>query len=409
MNQCTETADSLERFPSVQAAAGKDKINLALFWPKDGKINFVDEMVLSLDRDRYNVIFIYLSGYGVDRSPVKEAGYEAFCLSNMKRINAFRPSILLNLVRILKQHNVHILHCHRHKPSVYGALAGMFAKTPVVLSHVHGLSRTRNLGRRLFNFLAFRKVNRIIGCAESVREDVLKNNPSLRREKVIALENSIDFGRFADPSITRAQAKSKLSEVPASAFVYGTVARFGPYKGHSFLIKAFERVREQVPSAHLILAGDGPLKEEIQEQAARAGLDDSVHFLGRRNDVPRLLRAMDAFVLPSVGSEGMPLVILEAMAAGVPCIASSLSGIPEIINDDDVGFLVPPGDDNALAEAMTALANSPEQKRNTLIENARERVRTNFSHNVVKEKLANIYEMEMNGNYEIDRRKKSKV
>lgn len=393
----------------MQSAAGKGRINLALLWPKYGKVTFVDEMILSLNRDRFNVIFIYLSGYGAGRNLLEEAGFEVFYLSDIKRINAFRLSILLRLIRILKDHKIDILHCHRHKPSFYGALAATFAKTPVVLSHVHGLSRTRNAGRRLLNFLAFRKVNRIIGCAESVREDVLKNNPSVRREKVIALENSIDFERFANAPITKAQAKSKLTEVPAGAFVYGTVARFGPYKGHSFLIEAFERVRRRVPSAHLILAGDGPLKERIQRQAAEAGLGDSVHFLGRRDDIPGLLKAMDAFVLPSIGSEGMPLVILEAMAAGAPCIASSLSGIPEVINDDDVGFLVPPGDDNALAEAMIALANTLEQKRRIIVEKAKERVRTSFNHHVVKEKLANIYEMEMNGNYEIDRRKKSKV
>ena len=211
---------------------------------------------------------------------------------------------------------------------------------------------------------------------------------------MIALENSVDFERFADVPITKIEAKSKLANVPVEAFVYGTVARFGLYKGHSFLIKAFEKVRKQVPSARLILAGDGPLKEEIQEQAAKAGLDDSVHFLGRRDDIPKLLRAMDTFVLPSIGSEGMPLVILEAMAAGVPCIASSLSGIPEVINSSDVGFLVPPRDENALAEAMVTLANIPEQKLKDLTEKAKERIRKVFNHNITRAKLAKLYENE---------------
>jgi glycosyltransferase involved in cell wall biosynthesis len=373
----------------------KDKINLALLWPKNSVAGTsLNDLVLRLEKDRFSVIFIYLSGYGVDENLMEEAGYDAFCLSNIKRINAFRLSILLKLIRVLKEHKVDILHCHRHKPSFYGALAGVFAKTPVVLSHVHGLSRTRNAGRRLLNFFLFRRVNRIIGCARSVRDDVLRNNPSIGPEKVIALENSIDFERFANASITKTEAKSKLSGVPADAFVYGTVARFGPYKGHRFLIKAFEKVRRQVPSAHLILAGEGPLKAEIQQQAVDASLHDSVHFLGRRDDIPRLLRAMDAFVLPSIGSEGMPLVILEAMAAGVPCIASSLSGIPEVINGSDVGLLVPPKDDNALAEAMITLANAPEHKLKGIIERAKERTRKHFAHDVLGAKLAKLYEDE---------------
>lgn len=389
---------------------GIEKINLALLWSKYSSIGTsLNDLILRLDKDRFNVIFIYLTSHGVEKNLIEEAGYEVFYLSNIEFIKAFRFSILFRLVKILKENNIDILHCHRHKSSFYGALAGMLAKTPVVLSHVHGLSRTRNLGRRVVNFFLFKRFNRIIGCAKSVRDDVLKDNPSVAQEKVIALENSVDFECFADVPITKIEAKNKLADVPVDAFVYGTVARFGPYKGHSFLIKAFEKVRKQVPSARLILAGDGPLKEKIQEQAAKAGLDDSVHFLGRRDDIPKLLRAMDTFVLPSIGSEGMPLVILEAMAAGVPCIASSLSGIPEVINSSDVGLLVPPTDENALAEAMITLANTPKQKLKDLIEKARERVRTIFNHDVVKKKLENTYEMEMNNYYESNRRQKGNI
>jgi len=374
---------------------GKEKINLALLWSRYSSTGTsLNDLILRLDKNRFNVIFIYLTCHGVEKNLIEEAGYKVFYLSNIEFIKAFRFSILFRLVKILKENNIDILHCHRHKSSFYGALAGIFAKTPVVLSHVHGLSRTRNLGRRVVNFFLFKRFNRIIGCAKSVRDDVLKDNPSVAQEKVIALENSVDFERFADVPITKIEAKSKLADVPVDAFVYGTVARFGPYKGHSFLIKAFEKVRKQVPSARLILAGDGPLKEKIQEQATKAGLDDSVHFLGRRDDIPKLLRAMDTFVLPSIGSEGMPLVILEAMAAGVPCIASSLSGIPEVINSSDVGFLVPPRDENALAEAMVTLANMPEEKLKDLTEKAKERIRKVFNHNIVRAKLSKLYENE---------------
>ena len=374
---------------------GKDKINLALFWPKySSESTSLNDLVLRLDKDRFNVIFIYLTSYGVEKNLIEEAGYKVFYLSNIEFIKALRFSILFRLVKVLKENNIDILHCHRHKASVYGAIAGTLVKTPVILSHVHGLSRTRNFGRRVVNFILFKRFNRIIGCAKSVRDDVLKNNPSVTPEKVITLINSVDFERLADVTINKSEAKSKLIDVPIGAFVYGTVARFGPNKGHSFLIEAFEKVRRQVPSAQLIFAGDGPLEEEIKKQSSKADLDDSVHFLGRRDDIPKLLRAMDTFVLPSIGSEGMPLVILEAMAAGIPCIASSLSGIPEIINSSEFGFLVPPKDSNALAEAMIKLANTPEQKLKCLIEGAKERIRNVFDHKIVRASLAKLYEDE---------------
>lgn len=387
----------------------KDKINLALLWTKYiSNITSVNDLVLGLDKKRFNAIFIYLSGYGVDKNLIEKAGYEVFYLSNIERINTFRFSILFRLVRILKEHNVDILHCHRYKPSFYGTLAGMFAKTPVILSHVHGLGRTRNIRRKLLNFFLFKKVNRIIGCAQSVKEDVLKNNPTIEPEKVIALENSVDFERFANVSTSKEDAKQMLG-LPSDALVFGTVARFGLYKGHSFLISAFERVKKQVPLAHLILVGDGPLKEEIQQQVAEAGLDESVHFLGRRDDIPKLLRAIDVFVLPSIGSEGMPLVILEAMVAGVPCIASLLSGIPEVINNGDVGFLVPPGDSAVLAQVMISAANMPKDKLEELTKKAQNRVRHFYSHDVVVKKLENIYKTEVTHYYESNRRQKSNV
>ena len=373
----------------------KDKINLALFWPKySNTVTSLNDLVLGLDKEHYKVIFIYLSDYGVEKNLIEKAGYEVFYLSNLELINAFRLSILFKLIKILKEHQIDILHCHRHKPSFYGALAGIFGKTPVVLSHVHGLSRTRNIGRRFLNYFLFKQFDKIIGCANSVRDDVLKNNPSVDHKKVVALENSVDFERLADVTITKIEAKSKVANVPVDAFVYGTVARFGLYKGHNYLIKAFETVKKQIPSAYLILVGDGPLRDEIQQQVKNSNLDDSVCFLGRRDDVPKLLRAMDAFVLPSVGSEGMPLVILEAMAAGAPCIASSLSGIPEVINRSDVGFLVPPRDEKALAEAMITIAKMPEQKLKDLAERAKERIRNIFDHKIVRAKLAKLYEDE---------------
>ena len=127
-----------------------------------------------------------------------------------------------------------------------------------------------------------------------------------------------------------------------------------------------------------------------------------MHFLGQRDDIPKLLRAIDVFVLPSIGSEGMPLVILEAMAAGVPCIASLLSGIPEVINsgNGDVGFLVPPGDSTVLAQAMISAANTPKDKLEELTKKAQNRVRHFYSHDVVVKKLENIYETELTHYYE---------
>jgi len=371
----------------------KGKINLALMWPEyDGGVTSVNDLILGLDRDRFNVIFIYLSGYGVDRNILEEKGYEVFYLSNIKLINAFRFSILFKLVKILKDHKIDLLHCHSHKPTVYGVMAARLAGTPVVLSHVHGLGRSGHLRRKLTNYLLSRRCSRIISVANGVKEDVLGNNWRMPAEKVTVLENSVDYGRFAHVSVARADARRMLGLSP-EAFVFGTVGRLAPTKGLGFLIEAFSIVKKDIPSAELILLGNGPCREELERQASKTSCPDSIHFLGHRDHIEQLYRAMDVFVLSSV-AEGMPRAILEAMAAGVPCIATEVGGIPEIFPSRDVGRLVPARDSNALAAGMIDLAQTPAGRLQQLAEKANERVRRLYSHEVVRKKLVNLYERE---------------
>lgn len=386
----------------------KDKITIALLWPKySGKVTSVNDLVLGLDKRRFEVIFIYLTGYGKSSNFLEEAGYEVFYLSNIERISVFSFSILLRLAKILKEHNVDILHCHRHKPTVYGVTAAVIAKTPVIMAHVHGLRRSRNFRRKLINFLLFKKLNRIIAVANSVKKDVLRNNWFLSDEKIFVLENSVDYERFADLSISKKNAKQMLG-LPSDVFVFGTVGRLAPTKALSYLIEAFSKVKEQQPSAHLVLIGDGQCRAELELQASNVSCRNSIHFLGYRDNIELLLRGMDAFVLSSV-AEGMPRVILEAMASGVPCIATEVGGIPEIINGDQVGFLVPPRDSRALAGAMIELAKMSEKNRQKLIDNARLKVYSCYSHQMVMKRLEKIYETEVTLYYESNRRQKSNI
>jgi len=374
------------------------KITIALLWSKySGKVTSVNDLVLGFDKERFNVIFIYLRGHGDEKNLLKEAGYEVFYLSNIERINTFRFSILFKLVRILKEHNVDIIHCHAHKSTVYGTVAAVLAKTPVVMAHVHGLGRSRNFRRKLMNFLLFKKINRIVPVAESVKEDVLKNNWSVPEEKITVLENSIDYGRFADVSISKEDAKRILG-LASDAFVFGTVGRLAPTKGLSYLIEAFPKVKEQKPSAQLVLFGDGPCRAELEQQASNMSCRDSIHFLGHRDNIEQLLRGMDVFVLSSV-AEGMPRAILEVMAAGIPCIATEVGGIPEIISGNNVGILVPPKDSESLAEAMVNVANLTDEKLEKQVVKAQNRVRQFYSHQVVREKVRKLYESELKTSY----------
>ncbi len=373
----------------------KNKITLAMLLAKyGGNVTSVNDLVLGLNKERFNVIFIYLSGIGADDDFIKKTGYDVFYLAGAERLKGFRFSILSRLIRILKRSNVDIIHCHGHKATVYGAIASRFVRVPVVIAHVHGLNRSKYLRRKIANFFLFKWIDRIICVANSVREDVLKNNWSLSADKVSVLENSVDYKRFADVSISKADAKRML-DVPSNAFVFGTVGRLVPTKGQLYLIEAFAKVKQKLPKSVLLLVGGGRLENVLKREASKTDFGESIHFLGLRTDVPQGLKALDVFVFPSV-NEGFGLALVEAMAAGVPCIATEVGGIPEIINTENVGILVPPTDADALAQAMFKVANMPKDRLDRLIQNAQNRVKQVYSHDVVREKLKNLYEDEFN-------------
>jgi len=370
------------------------KITVALFLGKNvGGVTSVSELVLGLDEKRFDVMFIYLSGYGDEANRKEINGRKVFYLSDKRHVRTFNLSIFLKLAGVLKEQKIDIIHCQTHKTLLYGTLAAMIARTPVVLAHVHGLNRSRGLRRKLTNLLLFRRVNKIIPVANKVKDDVLRSNWFLSEDKLSVLENSVDFERFANVSISKQQARILLG-LPPHAFVFGSIGRLAPTKGFSFLIEAFAKLKRQMPSAQLIFIGDGPLRNELEQQAAKTIYADSIYFLGHRNNVPELLKALDAFVLSSI-AEGMPRAILEGMAAGVPCIATEVGGISEIINSKDVGILVRPKDSSALAEAMTNVANMSEQELIKLVDKARDRVHRFYSHDVVRGKIRSLYNAEM--------------
>jgi glycosyltransferase involved in cell wall biosynthesis len=357
-----------------------------------GKVTSVDDLVAGLDRDRFEAIFIFLSGRGDEATWMEKAGHKVFYLCPDREIRLFRPSLVCRLTKILRSNGVDVLHCHSHKACSYGVLAGTFAKTPSVLVQVHGLHRARNMRRRLANFFMFRGATRIVAVSQAVKQDILATNWRVPAEKLSVLEDSVDYDRFAHCDISRAQARQMLG-VPPEGTVFGTVGRLTPTKGLPYLIDAFCIVRDQIPGAHLVLLGDGSERAQIERRARESGHGDAIHFLGRRDHIEQLLRGIDVFVLSSV-AEGVGRALLEAMAAGVPAVATRVGGIPEVIDSPEVGLLAPARDPQALAQMMIRMGSMSESQRMAIERAAQERIRRFYSHDVVRDRLRRVYEEE---------------
>lgn len=368
---------------------------VAMMWPEyRGRAPFNAGVITRLNESGFSMRCLYLSKVSDVPNYIEQRGIGVFYAGTGKSRTLNLPSIL-HLARYLKANNVTILHCHHHKATICGVLAATLAGTPVVFSHVHGLNRTRTLLRRLTNRVCLKHVARIIAVSDAARRDVLATNPFLDDDQVVTIRNSTDFERYADVSITGAQAR-KLLDISEDALVFGTVGRLAPTKGQMHLIEAFAEVKKAIPNARLVIVGTGQLKEELEKRAAGLSVADSVIFTGYRSDVPQILRAFDCFVLPSI-AEGMPGALLEAMSASLPCIASAVGGIPEVLTDSLglLGLLVKPRDTIGLKEAMLRCANMSKEDRMAMGKCARDHVEKFHHHNQYAQRLKQLYSEEL--------------
>jgi len=353
-----------------------------------GAATGINDLVVRLDKGRFDVTFMYLQGAPSCENHLEKAGFKVCYLSNKKRIRTFRSSVLFRLIRYLRQNQIDLLHCHAHKATQYGAISGAFLRQLKIIAHIHGLGRSARLRRKIANYLCYAQIDRFLPVANAVGQDLIKSNWHIPASKVTVLENSVDYDKFSKMDVTEKKVR-RLLNIPQDAFVFGAVGRLTPTKGIPYLVDAFAQVKRQFAQAYLLLVGQGPNEQEYRELVKQLDIQDSVCFAGFQQEMEKVYRAMDVFVISSV-AEGMPRVLLEAMASGVPCIGTKVGGIPEVI-DDSTGMLVEAKDRDALAVAMENIVQKSAGEIHELRTSAQERVRTKYSHAIVSERLKNIY------------------
>ena len=239
----------------------------------------------------------------------------------------------------------------------------------------HGwLLKPKQIVYRFLYRLTSRRVSGVIAVSDDVRTSILNRVGSLN-DKIVVIANGVDVDRYGD-SVDRDEVRAELG-LDSNAFVMVMVAMFKEQKGHVYLIEAAAEVLPPHPEARILLIGDGELRPEMERRVHTAHIADAVAFLGSRRDVARILAASDLFVLPSLW-EGLPMALLEAMASGLPCIATTVSGSAQVVVPDVTGLLVPPGDTAALRDAMLAMLAEPVRARQ-MGDAGRRRVTSDFS------------------------------
>ena len=298
-------------------------------------------------------------------------------LETMGRQPGFHPSLARRIARMAKEHRANVMHCHHYSPFVYGVLAGMMCSSRVVYTEHGRLSDAPpSPKRKLANKVFARLPGKIFAVSHDLREHMIGEGFPASRVGVV------HNGIRPQPKLTpqsKADAR-KLLDLPDGPFVFGTVARLDPVKDLTNLISALKRV----DNAMLVIVGDGDERNNLEEAAANA----NVRFTGRRDDVRNLLPAFDVYVNCSI-TEGISVTILEAMATGLPVIATRVGGTPEVVIDGETGLLVPSRDSDALANAMKGmLANT-----GTYGPAGRSRVECNFTMKKMVDQYVQAYGM----------------
>ena len=357
-----------------------------------GDYPLFNQVVQGLSPDTYRHIVLYLRGPVPDNGTLRMDGFDVRELPyRREELRRFRPKVVRRVRQIVKGEGVDIIHAHRHKPTVYASLSAMGIKGVKVVSTVHGMNLYQTIGRRLTARLLYPMVARVVAVSEAVRKDILTCNSWYPPEKAVTIHNGIDIARYARPGASREESR-RFFGLPPDGWLWGTVGRLRPVKCHDILLKAWAKGGLGRLGGSLAIAGSGDLRPQLEALAERLKIDKEVHFLGQVGDIPKFLAGLDGFVLSSQ-REGLCLALIEAMAAGLPVVATAAGGIPELVeplHKETNAFLVPPKQPEPLSKAMSEVMKWNESRREASRDATRKRA-CEFDRRFMIRKVDSLY------------------
>ena len=275
-----------------------------------------------------------------------------------------RPGLDLRALRraraLIRQSPDAVIHTHNAMAHYYAVLASLGLPVKCRINTRHGMGGRTRSGRQEWLYRqSLRGTDYAVAVCEAARQRFAADGMRPRRA-LLSVPNGIRLERFRPADDVARQSLVAELGLPTGSRIIGTVGRLQPVKDHALLLRAFAKVRVQVPEAALVIVGDGPLRAALEAQAEQAGLSDALRFMGDRHDVPRLLTGMEVFALTST-SEGYSVALLEACASSLPIVATDVGGNREIVRHGINGRLVPSGDTAAIATALIALLRGGEQ------------------------------------------------
>jgi glycosyltransferase involved in cell wall biosynthesis len=335
---------------------------------------------LLADSGRFNVRLACLSPEGSLRPSIDDLDLGAipsFPLNSFYDANAVKQ--LRRFVAWLKSSRIDIIHTHDFYTNIFGMSAATLARVPVRIASMRETAGMRTATQKRAQRVAHSLAHHVVANSNAVRSVLIAQG--IAAEKVTVIYNGLDFRRLASGMLSRSEALAALGlrsdETRPSRFISIVANMRHEVKNYPMFLRAARRVTEAVPEAVFLLAGEGELKDSLQQLANELGIEDSTCFLGRCENIGALLEVSEVCVLSSK-AEGFSNSILEYMAAARPVVATNVGGAPELIAESETGYLVASGDDETMAARLVSLLHDP-QKAKAMGEAGKRLVEQKFS------------------------------
>ncbi|WP_320041044.1 glycosyltransferase [uncultured Desulfobacter sp.] len=373
----------------------KKKMRLALFLNTvsfGGVEKHVAEIAIGMNPKRFEVFLICPLELAPHFHLTSEDRYTIFPVKQIEGLS-YRP--FMDFITLLRNLKPDILHCHLYNATRVGAPAAVLSGVPAVIETGHLVERWRSGFKKVIpngiDMLISNLVDQMVAVSTPVAEYFI-NEKRYPVQKVSTIHNWCDLNSFSHRGVS-AQNISKLKNelrLPGEATILGIIGRLEEQKGHRYLFKVLPDLIRRFPNTHILVIGQGSLECFLRKKANQDQIQNNVHFLGFREDIPELMALLDILLLPSL-FEGMPLTLIEGAAMGIPSIATNVDGSSDVIQNGESGFLIPVADTGTLKSCIEKLIISPELRKTMSIA-AMKFAKKHFDMRRQLQKLENLYE-----------------
>lgn len=332
----------------------------------------------------WEVAVAVLLDYAERRETLEAQGILVRTLGMMRGIPD--PRAVARLARLIRSFSPTVVHAHMVHSNLLARITRLFAPVPVLISNAHNTNEGS-----AWRIVAYRLTDRFTDLTTNVSEAAVARaieRGSAPAGRIRFMPNGIDLQRFRRDDATRARTREAL--YVGDRFAWLVVARFEEQKDYPNLLDALARIADHERRPLVLAVGEGPRRVKVEAEAERRGLTGAIRFLGKREDVPALMNAADAYVMSSAW-EGLPMVLLEAAASELPIVATDVGGNGQIVLPEETGLLIPPRNSEALATAMKAMMERPEEERRSMGKQSAMHVRAAFELEGVVDRWEAIY------------------